>query len=47
MRTHLSSIAEEIKLSDRSGNVCVCENQQGGAGVGAVAGKKPVCVKGA
>ena len=47
MRTHLSSIAEENKLSDGSGNVGVCENPQAGAGVGAVAGagKKPVCVK--
>ena len=49
MRTHFSSIAEENKLSDGSGNVGVCENPQAGAGVGAVAGagKKPVCVKAA
>ena len=43
MRTHLSSVAEENKLSDGSGNVGVCENPQ--PSVGAVAGKKPVCVK--
>ena len=43
MRTHLSSVAEENKLSDGSGNVGVCENPQAGAG----AGKKPVCVKAA
>ena len=49
MRTHLSSVAEENKLSDGSGNVGVCENPQAGAGVGAIAGagKKPVCVKAA
>ena len=47
MRTPLSSVAEENKLSDGSGNVGVCENLQAGAGVGAVAGKKPVCVKAA
>ena len=49
MRTHLSSVAEEKRLSDGSGNVGVCENPQTGAGVGAVAGtgKKPVCVKAA
>ena len=49
MRTHLSSVAEENKLSDGFGNVGVCENPQTGAGVGAVAcaGKKPVCVKAA
>ena len=42
----LSSVAEENKLFDGSGNVGVCENPQAGAGVGAVAGagKKPVCV---
>ena len=45
MRTHLSSVAEENKLSDGSGNVAVCENPQAGASVGA--GKKPVCVKAA
>ena len=46
MGTHLSSVAEENKLFDGSGNVGVCENPQAGAGVGAVAGtgKKPVCV---
>ena len=38
MRTHLSSVAEENKLSDGSGTVGVCENPQAGAGVGAVAG---------
>ena len=45
MGTHLSSVAEENKLSDCSGNVGVCENAQAGAGIGAVAGagKKPVC----
>ena len=49
MRTHLSSVAEENKLSDGSRNVGVCENPQAGAGVGtvAVAVKKPVCVKAA
>ena len=49
MRTHLSFVTEENKLSDGSGNVGVCENPQAGAGVGAVAGagKKPVCVKAA
>ena len=49
MRTHLSSVAEENKLSDGFGNAGVCENPQAGAGVGAVAGagKKPVCVKAA
>ena len=49
MRTHLSSVAEENKLFDGSGNVGVCENPQAGAGVGAVAGagKKPACVKAA
>ena len=49
MRTHLSSVAEENKLSDGSGNVGVCENPQAGASVGAVAGtsKKPVYVKAA
>ena len=47
MRTHLSSVAEENKLSDGSANVGVCETPQAGAGVGAVAGagKKPVCMK--
>ena len=47
--THLSSVAQENKLSDGSGNVGVCENPQTGAGAGAVAGagKKPVCVKAA
>ena len=46
MRTYLSSVAEENKLSDGSGNVGVCENSQAGVGAGAVAGagKKPVCV---
>ena len=45
MRTHLSSVAEENKLSYGSGNVGVCENPQAGTGVGAVAGagKTPVC----
>ena len=43
MRTHLPSVAEENKLSDGSGNVCMCENPQAVAG----AGKKPVCVKAA
>ena len=44
MRTHLSSVAEENKLSDVSGNVGVCENPQAGAGVAvAGVGKKP-CV---
>ena len=46
MRTHLSSVAEENKLFDGSGNVGVCENPQTGAGVGAVAGadkKAGVC----
>ena len=49
MRTHLSTVAEENKLSDGSDNVGVCENPQDGAGVGTVAdaGKKPVCVKAA
>ena len=49
MWTHLSSVAEENKLFDGSGNVGVCENPQAGAGDGAVAnaGKKPVCVKAA
>ena len=49
MRTHLSSVAEENKLSNCSGNVGVCENPQAGAGVGGVAcaGKKSVCVKAA
>ena len=49
MRTYPSSVAEENKLSDGSGNVGVCENPQAGAGVGTVAGagKKPVCVKAA
>ena len=49
MRTHLSSVAEENKLFDGSGNVGVCENPQAGAGVRAIAGagKKPVCVKAA
>ena len=49
MRTHLSSVAEENKLSDGSGNVGVCENPQAGAGVGTIAGadKKLVCVKAA
>ena len=49
MRTHLSSVAEENKLSDSSGNVGVCENPQADASVGAIAGagKKPVCVKAA
>ena len=55
MGTHLSSVVEENKLSDGSGNVGVCENPQAcvgavaGACVGAVAGagKKPVCVKAA
>ena len=49
MRTHFSSVAEENKLSDVSGNAGVCENPPAGAGVGAVAGagKKPVCVKAA
>ena len=48
MRTHLSSVAEENKLSDGSGNVGVCEYPQADAGAGAVAGagKKPVSVKG-
>ena len=41
--TPLSSVAEEKKLSDGSGNVGVCENPQAGA----IAGKKPVCVKAA
>ena len=47
MRTHLSSVVEENKLSDGSGNIGVCENPQACAGVGALAGagKKPVCVK--
>ena len=45
MRTHLSSVAEENKLSDGSGNIGVCENPQAGASVRA--GKKPVCVKAA
>ena len=46
MRTHLSSVAEENKLSDGSGNVGVCENPQAGAVVAAVAGagkKAGVC----
>ena len=49
MRTHLSSVAEENKLSYGSGNVGVCENPQAGAGVRAIAGagKNPVCVKAA
>ena len=49
MRTHLSSVAEENKLSDGSGNVGVRENPQTGDCCGAVAGagKKPVCVKAA
>ena len=49
MRTHLSSVSEENKLSDGSGDVGVCENPQAGAGVGTVAGagEKPVCVKAA
>ena len=51
MRTHLSSVAEENKLSYGSGNVGVCENPQAGAGVGvgvvAGAGKKSLCVKAA
>ena len=49
MRTHLSSVADENKLSDGSGNVGVCENPQAGAGVRAIAGagKNPVCVKAA
>ena len=45
MRTHLSSVAEENKLSYGSGNVGVCKNPQAGAGVVAGAGKRPVCVK--
>ena len=40
---HFCSVTEENKLPDGSGNAGVCENPQ--AGVGAVAGKKPVCVK--
>ena len=49
MRTHLSSVAEENKLSDGSSNVGVCENPLAGAGVRAIAGagKNPVCVKAA
>ena len=49
MRTYISSVAQENKVSDGSGNVGVCENPQAGASVGAVAasGKKPVCVKAA
>ena len=35
MRTHLSSVAEENKLSDGSGNVSGCENPQAGAVAGA------------
>ena len=46
MRTHLSSVAQENKLSEGSGKVGVCENPQAGSGVGAVAGagKKNRCV---
>ena len=47
MRTQLSSAAEKKKKTncrDGSGNVGVCENAQAVAGVGAVGGKKPVCV---
>ena len=47
MRTHLSSVAEENKLSDGSGNVGVCENPQDGVGALAGADKKPVRVKAA
>ena len=45
MRIHLSSVAEENKVSDGSGNIGVCENPQAGVGAVAGAGKKPVCVK--
>ena len=49
MRTHHSSVAEENKLPDGSGNVGVCENPHAGAAVGVIAGagKKSVCVKAA
>ena len=49
MRTYLTSVAEENKLFDGSGNVGVCENPLASAGVRAVAGasKKPVCMKAA
>ena len=49
MRIHLSSVAQENKVSDGSDNVGVCENPEAGACVGAFAGagKKPVCVKAA
>ena len=43
---HFSSVIEENKVSNGSGNAGVCENPQAGPGVGAVAGtgKKSVCV---
>ena len=47
MRTHLSSVAEENKLSDGSGNVGAWENLLAGAGAIAGTGKKPVCMKAA